>query len=142
MWILIVLFTLLILIRQSKLIRTHFHSYLYSIGLQFGTHIYTPVCNVYSDFRYFDIVLLGKHHGYIHGHRIFHREFFRIALNYVPVGYHLVYEVNRQKQEHFYLEGTHFQVDRGILILYRKKRRGMSFVSEECNRSNQWPMSF
>ena len=140
MWILLVLFILLALIRQSQLLRTHLHASLYSIGLQFGKHIYTPVCNVYSDSRFFDIVLLGKHHGHIHGHRVFNREYFHIPLTYVPVGHHLVYEINGRKQDHFYLEGTPFRVHKGTLVLYQKKRRGMSFISEERGRSNEWPM--
>lgn len=139
MWILIVLLLLLILIRQNKLLRTHLQNSLYSIGIQFGTHIYTPVCDVYSDSRYFDIVLLGKHHAHLHGYRVFHQQYFELPLKYVPVGHHLVHEIDGNSREHLYLDGTPFRVHTGQLVLYRKKRRGLGFISEVCERSNQWP---
>lgn len=129
-----------ILIRKSKFLRIYFHSKLYRIGIQIGKHIYTPVCDIHSDFRYFDLVFLRKQHSHLDGYRIFHQECFRLTLQYIEAGQHLVYEIDGKHQDHLYLEGTPFQVTKGILILYQKKRKGLSFISEEIKRSNQWPM--
>lgn len=142
MWIFIFLLLSILLIRKNKFLRTYFHNSLFYIGLQLGWHIYTPVCDVCSRsaFRYFDIVLFDKYDGCIHGYRILHREYFCIPLKYIPVGYTLVYKVNGEVRDHLYLEGTPFQIDEGQLILYRKKRKGISFISEEVCRSNKWPI--
>ena len=140
MWILALLsITLLTCIRKNKLLRTYFYDSLYCIGLQLGHNIYTPVCNVYSDYCYLDIVLLKKYGGELHGCRIFHQEYFCLPLQYVPVGYTLVYELDGKPEEHLYFEGTPFKVNEGTLVLYKKKRQRLGFISEEVARSDQWP---
>lgn len=141
MWILLFLLICAIQIRRNKVLRTSFYYILYILGLQIGRHIYTPVCDIYTDFRYFDIVFLGKHHGHVHGYRLFHREYFQIPLHYLPVDNNLVYQINEQPAEHLYLEGTPFHLNKGELILYQRKRRGLGFISEEIGRSPKWPFS-
>jgi hypothetical protein len=140
MWIVIfLLLTIILGIRNNKLLRTYFQSYLYRLGLQFGTHIYTLVGDVYSDFRYFDIVFLKKHKENLHGFRLFNQEDFCILMKYVPVGHHLIYKVNDKVKEHLYLDGTPFEIDEGELILYRKVPKRFGYISEEHSRSNKWP---
>jgi len=146
MWIftflLITFFLTLVWIRQNKLLRIRFYNNLYSIGIQIKDHINTPVCDIYTEPRPFDIVLLIKHHEHLHGYRIFNKEYFKIKLEYVPVGYHLVYHINNEPAEHLYMEGTPFQLNKGTLVLSQKKRKGLSFISVEVGRSNQWPFDF
>lgn len=141
MWILISLLVAIftLFIRQNKLLRAYFHSWLYRVGLQLGTHIYTPVCDIHSEFRYFDIVLLKKCNGHLHLNRILHQESLEIPLKYVPVGHHLTYEVDGKVKEHLYLEGTPFKISEGTLILYQRKFKRLGSILEEHSRSDRWP---
>lgn len=142
MWIFMFLSLLtmcMLLIRRNKFIRTYLHPWLYRFGLQLGSHIYTPVCDIYSNFRYFDIVLLMKYKGSLYMYRLFHHEQIQIPLKYIPVGHHLKYKINDEEHEHLYLEGTPFQLHKGELILYQRKARRLGFISIEVGRSDKWP---
>lgn len=143
MWSLVGLILLVILfvyIRRSKLLRTYFYSKLYRIGIQYGKHIYTPVCDIYTDFYGLDFVFLRLKHKCLWGYRFLHGECFRIPLTYVDVGHHLKYVHDGEEVDHMYMEGTPFSVEKGHLILYQRKRKGLSYISEEIKRSQQWPM--
>lgn len=139
---LFILLSISLIIRYNKLLRIYFQSSLYKIGLQIGNNIYTPVCDVHSDFRWFDIVLIKKAPEYLHIHRILHREKHYIPLFYVPVGKNLVYKIDDEISEHLYLEGTPFTVSKGELILYKRENVGrMGFTKYvEIAKSNQWPI--
>ena len=130
------------LIRYNKLLRIYFQGSLYKIGVQFGNTIYTPVCDVYSDFRWFDVVFFKKSPGHLYGHRLLYQEQFDIPLSYVPVGKTLLYKINGVPSEHMYLEGTPFTLSNGELTLYRRESTGRmgSFRNIEVARSIQWPI--
>ena len=143
MWILLLLLTLgLFIIRYNKLLRIYFQSSLYKIGIQLGNNIYTPVCDVHSEFRWFDIVLIEKNPSHLHIHRVLHREKFHLPLLYIPVGKTLLYKINGIPSEHMYLEGTPFTLSKGELTLYRRESTGRmgSFRNIEIARSIQWPI--
>jgi hypothetical protein len=140
MWLWLLLITPILIIRRNKFLRTYFQNSLYRIGIQIGTNIYTPVCDVQSDFCYFDIVFLKKHNATLHGYHIFQRKEFLISLKYIPIGHTLNYVIDSKVSEHLYFEGTPFHVHKGELILYQKKRKGLGFISVEINRSNKWPI--
>lgn len=131
---------ILLIIRKNRFLRTYLYSYLYSYGIQIGDHIYTPVCDVYSNYNYYDIVILGKNKGYLHGYYILHNKYFKIELTYIPVGHNLVHQIDNTNKEYMYMEGTPFTVRNGTLILYKKKRRGFGTYSEEISRTNKWPV--
>lgn len=141
MWILLLLL-IFPLIRYNKLLRIYFQSSLYKIGIQLGNNIYTPVCDVHSEFRWFDIVLIKKNPSHVHIHRILHGEEFHLPLSYVPVGKTLLYKINGVPSEHMYLEGTPFILSKGELTLYRRENSGRmgSFRTVEIARSIQWPI--
>lgn len=141
MWIILLILLALIVIRYNKLLRLYFESSLYKIGVQIGNTIYTPVCDVHSEFRWFDFVLIKKNPSHVHIHRVLHREKFHIPLSYIPVGKTLLYKVNGVPSEHMYLEGTPFTLSKGELILYNKeKARMMGWKNVEIARSTQWPI--
>ena len=141
MWILLGLILLPIVIsvciRNHSLARIQLHSYLYKIGIQWGNHVYTPVCDICTDFRFPDLVLLGVHHEHLHIYRIFQREHVHIPLVYVQPGYHLEY---KGPESIMYMEGTPFRVKKGELVLYKRQRKGMAFMLQEVQRSTQWTM--
>jgi hypothetical protein len=97
------------------------------------------VCDIYSEHRHFDIILLKKYNTHIQGYRVFNRESFQIPLKYVPIGHKLVYEVDGEEKEHLHFEGTPFEVFDGNLVLYQRKPKRLGFILEEHSRSTRWP---
>ena len=114
----VLIFISIVCIRKNKFIRNRLRDKLYYIGIQIGNNIYTPVCDIHTEFKYFDMIVMVKEKNNIHGYRIFNREYFNISLKYIPVGHHLVYKHNNKNKEHLYLEGTPFKINKGELILY------------------------
>jgi hypothetical protein len=143
MWLLLICLVVLIaigyFIRSNKYLRTHFYDKLYSVGLQYGNHIYTLVSDVYQEECCVDLVILTKHHDHLHVYHVFNRKYSKISLVYPSPIQTLVYQIDNQPKEHLYMEGTPFRVNKGELILYQKKRKGLGFIREEIGRSKQWP---
>lgn len=134
MLVLLLIFSILLYIRKNRTLQLTFPE-LYHVGLQAGDCIYTVVGDVQFS-GHLDIVLLTKENSSLHIYYVFHRKSITLPLHYIPAGHHLVCE-----PEHTYLEGTPFTLRRGLLTLYKKKRRGLGFVNEILHTSNSWPIS-
>lgn len=131
----------LMVVRSSSLLSNFFESSLNTIGLQLGDQIYTPVSRIQCPAGdSLDLVLLGHRPGRIHGYRILHHHYFELPLHYVPIGHTLIYLDRGEEKPVPYLTGSPFQLDRGELILRRKRRKGLGFVEEEVARGTTWPL--
>lgn len=132
----------IVTIKKNTFLRSYFHDKLSKIGLQFGNTIYTPVCDIQTDYRLFDIVFTRKENTRLQLSRIFHKERFYIPLTYVEPGYKLKYKVNNQIQDIPYYDGTPFTLDQGILTMYKSKVGKMGITSQYIGESIQWPFQY
>lgn len=141
MWVLVLCICAFILLsRHNKFLQTSFE-HCNVIGIQIGSHIYGPLHDLHQKSSYwFDLVLIGKHDHHLHLYRIFHREHNVIPLTYVPVMHKLTYLEDNSEREHSYYPGSPFQVRKGDLVLYRRKKKGFAFSLEEVARSKSWPI--
>lgn len=111
------------------------------IGIQVFDHIYKFNSVIqYPGGSNIDIILIYKHFNQLNCYSLFGRKSFIIPLAFVGVGFHLKYIVDEKEKKIPFEEGTPFKIDKGVLVLYKVKRKGLGFIKEEVKRSQSWPM--
>ena len=142
MWLVSLIVSSLILIcRHNKFLQTTLEPW-NIIGIQIFNHVYAPFHNIHQkSSSWFDLVLIGRNTNQLHLYRVFHREHSVVPLIDVPIMHKLTYIENNIEKEHSYYPGSPFELQRGELILYQRKKTGFSFRLEEVARSKSWPIS-
>lgn len=137
----ICMFFLIFLTRYSAYLSTYFYDVLNHVGIMVNNHIYTPVTVIqHNSAHWIDLVILGKHQHHVHVYSLIYGDYFTIQLHHVPVGHKLVHLHQEQKKAPPYMSGTPFKINEGELILYKRKRRGLGFITEKVNQAQEWPM--